>query len=174
MSKNQKFLASCIVATLLSGSFFLFQSCQKDENENVDEQTVSSYEKPKQLITNDFAKQLTGNYTASRPAFAKGTNKIDANAVWYSLAELENYINYIKTEGKQKGYNVDGIRLYYGVYPENYIEQKKAGLTTIFLSPTGAKKNAKILQNSHGDIMELLPMNYGGLGNPPKIDYGQN
>ena len=173
--KKHKLLTGLVCATLLTGGILLFQSCQKDDASESNVQ--SAYPEPKQLITTDFAKELTGTYSASRATNAKGTNKIDANAVWYSIAELESYINYIKTEGKQKGYDVDGIRLYYGVYPNSYSDSKKAGLTTVFLSPTGKKKdsqNLKFIEESHADITALQPMNYGGMGHPPKIEYPSN
>ena len=137
--------------------------------------------KPSQLITKEFAKQLNVNYNNRRASLtAKKAQKEDANAIWYSLEELENYIHYIKTNGAKDGYNVDGIRFYFGVYPEDEKHGEKAGLTTLFLVPTGKKieqNTAKIQtfaltqEPLSSDIQSLEPMNYGNIGRPPSLTY---
>jgi len=138
--------------------------------------------KPNQLITKEFAKQLNINYNAKRASSltGKAAKKEDANAIWYSLEELENYIHYIKTNGAKDGYNVDGIRFYFGVYPDDEQHGEKAGLTTLFLVPTGKKiedNTAKIQsfaltkEASSSDIQSLSPMNYGNIGRPPSLLY---
>ncbi|MBB4803803.1 hypothetical protein HNP37_003883 [Flavobacterium nitrogenifigens] len=137
--------------------------------------------KPSQLITKEFAKQLNVNYNNRRASLtAKKAQKEDANAIWYSLEELENYIHYIKTNGAKDGYNVDGIRFYFGVYPEDEKHGEKAGLTTLFLVPTGKKieqNTAKIQSFAltqeplSSDIQSLEPMNYGNIGRPPSLTY---
>ncbi|GAA6773274.1 hypothetical protein [Flavobacterium sp. CGRL2] len=57
---------------------------------------------------------------------------------------------------------------------------KKAGLTTLFLVPTGKKienNTAKIQsfalvqEASSSDIQSLEPMNYGNIGRPPSLLY---
>ncbi|WP_235270872.1 MULTISPECIES: hypothetical protein [unclassified Flavobacterium] len=142
-----------------------------------------SYSKPKQLITNSFAKELNNNHTEAI-ATANKNAKDDANAFWYSLEELENYINHIKTEGIEKGYKIDGIRFYIGKYPNKEEYKEKAGMTTIFLSPTGYKTEAQkssLLSYSSkeelgqsSDVDEISPLNYGSMGNPPKMSYPSN
>lgn len=135
--------------------------------------------KPSQLITKEFARQLNVNYNNKRASLsAKREQKEDANAIWYSLEELENYIHYIKTNGAKEGYNVDGIRFYFGVYPDDEKHGEKAGLTTLFLVPTGkkAKDNSQIqgfamMQEASVDIQSLEPMNYGNIGRPPSLLY---
>jgi hypothetical protein len=137
---------------------------------------------PIQFISHEKAKELNQNFNTQRSPLhktAKGSD--DANAIWYSLESLESYIDYIKTEGEQKGYQVDGIRFYFGVYSDTEIVGK-AGHTTLFLSPTGKPKERELLSlpdtirpNSKisRDITELRPMNFGGMGNPPKMEYGK-
>jgi hypothetical protein len=142
-------------------------------------------EKPSQLITKEFAKQLNLNYTNKKAKLtAKSSDKEDANAIWYSLEALESYINYIKTHGAESGYEVDGIRFYFGVYPDDEKHGEKAGLTTLFLSATGKKTNTgsdDSLNQIHGfvaakeaasaDIQSLEPMNYGNIGRQPSLIY---
>ncbi len=142
------------------------------------------YDEPKQLITNEEARELNNNYNRTRHRLISSTiKKEDANAIWYSLEELENYIHYIKKEGKNKGYNVDGIRFYLGAYsndPQKYND--KANMTTIFLTPTGKKvdvQKGSVLnlpammqtQELNPDIEEIQPMNYGNMGPPPRMEY---
>lgn len=138
--------------------------------------------KPSQLITKEFAKQLNINYNSKKAASltTRGAKKEDANAIWYSLEALESYISYIKTNGKKDGYNVDGIRFYFGVYPDDEKHGEKAGLTTLFLVPTGKKieKNntevrgfTMLQETQSSDIQSLEPMNYGNIGRPPSLIY---
>lgn len=139
--------------------------------------------KPSQLITQEFAKQLNVNFNSKREKAgiaAKSKLKQDANAIWYSLEELENYIHYIKVKGAQDGYNVDGIRFYFGVYPEDEKHGEKAGMTTLFLAPTGKKVEnntakiqsfALVQDQESSDIQSVEPMNYGSIGRPPSLLY---
>lgn len=137
--------------------------------------------KPSQLISKEFARQLNVNYNSKKASLtAKKAQKEDANAIWYSLEELENYIHYIKTNGAKDGYNVDGIRFYFGVYPDDEKHGEKAGLTTLFLVPTGKKTEkttakiqtfALVQEESSSDIPSLEPMNYGNIGRPPSLLY---
>ncbi|WP_281233636.1 hypothetical protein [Flavobacterium gelatinilyticum] len=138
--------------------------------------------KPAQLITKEFAKQLNVNYNKKKAASVTGKSKKkeDANAIWYSLEALESYIHYIKTNGAKEGYNVDGIRFYFGTYPEDEAHGEKAGLTTLFLVPTGKKVEsnedqlksfALVEDETPADIQSLSPMNYGNIGRPPSLVY---
>lgn len=138
--------------------------------------------KPSQLITREFAQQLNLNYTNKKQTFlkAQSNEKEDANAIWYSIEELEKYIHYVKTKGTEDGYNVDGIRFYFGVYPDDEKHGEKAGLTTLFLVPTGKKTKtnttkiqsfALVQEEETMDIQSLEPMNYGNIGRPPSLIY---
>ncbi len=76
-------------------TFLIFQSCTD---------VPPKHDAPRQLISNEEAKQLNENYNSTRHRLISSTiEKEDANAIWYSLEELENYIYYIKKEGKNKG-----------------------------------------------------------------------
>jgi hypothetical protein len=128
-----------------------------------------NYQRPKQLISIAKGKELSKNYNLKYASTIASKDKIDdANAVWFSIDELQNYINYIKEEGALKGNVIDGIRFYFGVY-SNTESLDKAGFTTIFLSPTRKLPNSTIVAKDCNDL-ELL--NYGSMGNPPKLEYG--
>nr|WP_294936552.1 hypothetical protein [uncultured Flavobacterium sp.] len=145
--------------------------------ENTDEKKVMV---PTQLISVARGMELSSNYCAQKGTMLKtALGDDDANAVWYSLQELENYIAYIKSEGLNKGYIVDGIRFHLGLYPQEELHGK-AGYTTIFLSPTGIAVGenplASLTSREEGDgsedITEIEPLNFGSMGNPPKVCYG--
>lgn len=138
--------------------------------------------RPTQLITKKFAKELHLNFMKYRARIiAKYINKEDANAAWFSIEELENYIHYIKAKGKKKGYDVNGIRFYFGVYPDEKKYAEKAGLMTVFLTPTGKKIRtattdgvqtfALVRESGIADVQGIEPMNYGSIGNPPSLSY---
>ncbi len=139
-------------------------------------------ERPTQLITRKFAKDLHLNFMKYRASIiAKYIQKEDANAVWFSVEELENYIQYIKEKGERTGYDVNGIRVYFGVYPEQKKYAEKAGLMTVFLQATGKKIRtpktnevqtfALLREESNADISSIEPMNYGSIGRPPSLNY---
>jgi hypothetical protein len=140
-------------------------------------------EQPQQLITSELAKDLNQRYIEERHKLISTTiGKEDATAIWYSINELENYIAYLKAQGLQKGYDVKGIRFYLGVYPQNATYAEKAGLTTIFLAPTGNKivqkggftsfTQKQTARQNEVDIVDIAPLNFGTMGNPPKVEYG--
>lgn len=138
--------------------------------------------RPTQLITKKFAKELHLNFMKYRARIiAKYINKEDANAVWFSVEELEKYIHYIKAKGERTGYNVSGVRFYFGVYPDEKKYAEKAGLMTVFLTATGKKIKtatkgsvqtfALVLENDDADIASIEPMNYGSIGRPPSLSF---
>lgn len=162
-------------------TFFVLSSCNEKK----------VYEDPKQLITRDLAVEFNSNYNLKMDKILNDSSEFaHANAVWYSIEELENYINYVKTEGSKKGYNVNGIRMYLGVYPNRKEYGKKKGMTTIFLTPTGNKIQADkgslltitsttqaqrtASTDDEDDIDELNPLNFGSMGTPPKMVYPSN
>ena len=134
--------------------------------------------KPTQLISFEKGKELNKNYNEKRSAMLmERMGMEDANAFWFSIEELERYITYVKETGEAKGYTVDGIRVYLGVYSSE--EAKNADYTTVFLAPTVAKGAAQIQRDgtipaplNPIDITEIEPLNYGSMGNPPKLNYG--
>jgi hypothetical protein len=163
--------------TAIITSFFLLTSCV-DKKQNVERA------KPKQLIPKELAKELNSNYIKERSELiTKALGIEDANAAWYSIEELENYLSYAKAEGERQGIKVNGIRFYLGVYPKDTTKYKeKAGLTTIFLTPTMSRdKNRPNIQKFVGaalaaepnvDVTSVDSENYGGMGNPPIVEYG--
>ncbi|MEE9349704.1 MAG: hypothetical protein V3U80_06625 [Flavobacteriaceae bacterium] len=115
---------------------------------------------PAKLITVKQADDLTKNFNARYNAMSFTLGKNDNRSSWYSIAELEEYIAYIKSEGASKNLNVDGIRFYFGAYGEN-----DGSYSTMFLVPTVAS------ETDSKDTKKIQPLNYGALGQPPSKTY---
>jgi hypothetical protein len=63
--------------------------------------------------------------------------KADSLSAWYSIEEMENFIALAKSKGG------DGIRFYYGAFPENYAPRPEyAGRQTMIKVATRSKKAA--------------------------------
>lgn len=136
---------------------------------------VENHEQPTQLISSEMASLLNKNYIEKRSVIIDSIYSMkDANAIWYSLEELENYIAYAKKASKEKGVEIDGIRIYMGVYPDEEKYLEKAGMTTLFIVPTSDFKVSSggiSLQKSADskDITGIDYLNYGSSGLPPEI-----
>lgn len=135
--------------------------------------------KPTNLITSKEASKLSNDFTTKNNLISKDIGKLNNCSTWYSLTDLEEYIAYIKAEGKAKGYDVDGIRFYLGSYSNNNRNVKKQKQTTVFLSPTGAKigtqRTRAVSQNlSSPDISAIEAFNMGHDGWPPNNVYPNN
>lgn len=130
---------------------------------------------PTQLISHSKAKELSANFVAQKSGkHVTSAGQEDANALWFSLEELEKFIEYIKTEGSNQGFTVDGVRIYLGVYSNNETVGR-AGYTTMFMSATGRKVNSATPMSGGAtsqDLTTVNPLNYGSMGNPPKMQYG--
>lgn len=135
--------------------------------------------KPNNLITKERAIELCKAHDTKHAAISRAINAQDNRSTWYSLEELKEYIAYIEAQGREKGYNVDGIRFYIGSYPENDRASGKSNSTTIFLAPTGSKSTegkamTVSLESSSPDITEIDPFNFGKGGIPPTGVYPNN
>jgi hypothetical protein len=167
---KRNYLTGGLVIAVIVLSILLFRSCDK------------KHEAPTQLITAELAKNLNQNYITLRsPLIEQNINRIDANAAWYSIEELENYLHYAKSEAEKSHKEISGVRFYLGVYPNDPATyQEKAGLTTVFLSPT-VKRDPYVLKpqrfqpavaaEENIDAAGIQPLNYGGMGHPPRITY---
>lgn len=109
-------------------------------------------------------------------AYNNPLDTTDANNVWFSIKELENYIAYAKTNCSKNRQELTGLRLYFGRYPIDSVKyQMKAGKQTIFFSPTGklSVKNGQIDPESEeratndSDLTDLNLLNFGTSGWPP-------
>ena len=92
--------------------------------------------------------------------------KADSLSVWYSVEELEEYLNYVKE------YGADGVRFYFGAYPEDFQKVPEyAGRQTIVMVGTknvnnGDRRANKDLYIGDGKEQKLLAYNIGALCPP--------
>ncbi|MDO6761511.1 hypothetical protein Q4566_14965 [Tamlana sp. 2_MG-2023] len=138
-------------------------SCSQDETVATE---TANYYIPDGVISTDYAKSLNQAWNAKNAAiYSKaGMTKTDENqSFWWSLEDLRNYLAYAEQEAKEKGYQMDGVRVYLAAYPE------KGNENTLFFAPTGYETAAKAsflnfsFQNGGGTI-PIEPLNRGGGG----------
>jgi hypothetical protein len=138
--------------------------------------------KPSGLITPAQAKALDANWTATRKrAVDSAAGRPDNRSSWWSLEDIQNYLAYAENQADSLGYEMNGIRVYLGVYPGN-APNGKADYTTMFIVPTGKKlhsgSNFNLFNFSTlaggGDIPGGDGINDGGNGYPPDASYPQN
>lgn len=125
--------------------------------------------KPKKCISVDEAKELEKVWCDTR---AKDIDKCmkfqDTREFYYTVEELEEYLDYVKRESKKQKITDPGIRIYFGAYPQHTCKHNH-GYSTIFLAPTGSPagslgKGGGSAENNY----DIDPFNRGGGGNPPQ------
>lgn len=131
--------------------------------------------KPKGVITPAEAKKLDQDYNSRHQLISTDiTGTPDNRSCWWSINDMQNYLDMIRTEAPTLGYKLDGVRMYLGAHGEK-------GLTTIFMVPTtsdplksedgGSSKDGDPKPNPPYDIPGGSPMNAGADGNPPSTNY---
>lgn len=125
------------------------------------------FKKPAGLITIQQADSLEEAYKANQHkainAFLSqnGVDVKDNREVWFSLEELENYLEYVKQESSKQDLEDLGIRVYFGAKMNENKEMK----STIFFFPThqsATRAAAARNLNSNG----IQGLNYGSSGDP--------
>ncbi|MBK5193612.1 MAG: hypothetical protein JJE07_10450 [Flavobacteriaceae bacterium] len=126
-------------------------------------------EKPKKCISVEKAKALQIKWKESRAKdidLAQGYQ--DTREFWYSVEELQEYLNYVKERSSEQGVKDPGIRIYFGAYPKSSTRKSYA---TVFLAPTkersapieGEDETSINLDNNY----EIDPLNESSGGMPP-------
>jgi hypothetical protein len=99
-------------------------------------------------------------------------SKPDSLSAWYSIEEMENFLNLAKSHGG------DGIKFYYGAFPEDYSPKPEyAGRQTLVLVATkskltdlGVTANKDIYHSKNGVtkiLSGVLPKGCPPVCNPP-------
>jgi hypothetical protein len=126
-------------------------------------------ERPLKCITVEEAKALQKNWKDTRGKEIERAQKYeDTREFWYSIAELEEYIKYVKEKSSEQGINNPGLRIYLGAYPSR---GQKKGLTNIFISPTTDEVAER--SNEEDEVIYLNnysiePLNESQNGWPPR------
>ena len=129
-----------------------------------------SIKKPKKCICKQEAQELQKQWCDTRQnAINSCLGFEDSREFWWSLEELQEYLNYVREESNKQQIINPGIRVYLGAYPEKKCKENK-GMTTIFLAPTGVPRGERgkdgALQPNNYNIESL---NGAGGGSPPHI-----
>ncbi|WP_420573614.1 hypothetical protein [Kordia sp.] len=172
--------------TIENGQFLTFKHIQRfitPKNISVnDENLILS---PNGYITYNEASTLFNKYETKyiQPFAAQVTRDYYTKAVWYSLAEIKEYISYLKKKSDQHQLQITGIDVFFGVYDTNPDLELKSNAQTVFLTASSHKKsiiNTKnttlknLIQNGFSakddvsDESEQFTFNEGELSPPPK------
>lgn len=126
-----------------------------------------------ELVSTQHAEELINNYKKTRWVHSsERIGKKDSLSVWYSVEELEGFLDMIKNAGG------DGIKMHFGVYSDDFQKVPEyAGRQTVVMLGTKAKEeeNGNIvnkniyLQTDKGT--SLLAFNLGCMC-PPKCGLG--
>ena len=95
------------------------------------------------LVNTAHVNNVIRNYKQERWVHnSKRLGKEDSMSVWYSVDELEEFMEKIKEHGG------DGVRLYFGAYDKQYTEKPLyAGRQTVVLVATKEKENESRVTN---------------------------
>ena len=149
------------MASLLT--VFLFSACEK------------IIDPPQQVISIEEANRFEEEFKNTRSAVLDSVLGFqDTRDFWFSLDTIKKYITYVEQQGKLKGKENLGIRIYYAAYPTNG-NYPDPGYATVFLVPTAQEQGLDVqkgfLPISEDDLNQnidgLSPLNYGGGGIPP-------
>lgn len=203
--KNFKF--NLLTLMLLGGILlFSFESCgpkEKDvviakppktitpqEAKELSVNFVKDIKKLKKIADSCIQKHSNPEYDQKRQATAQtmGNELNDkkpkftlSGSSFYTLEEIETYIAYAKQEAASQGYTMDGLRFYFGIFPNDSVKyKKKSGMMSMFISPTGTKNvsegsmfSASMFSSHSPDIDSIDPLEYGSQGDPPEETYPQ-
>jgi hypothetical protein len=95
------------------------------------------------FVDTEHVDSVIRNYKQDRWAHnSKRIGKEDSLSVWYSLEELEEFL------AKSKEQGADGIRLYFGVYPDDFKERPVcAGRQSVVFVATRQKEKDNVVSN---------------------------
>lgn len=123
---------------------------------------------PQKCIPVEEARELQNNWKKSRgKAIEAGQGYEDTREFWYSLDELQEYLDYVREKSKEQGVKNPGIRFYLSAYSKL---PKKKSFTTIFLAPTRENEDEVEVEEVNENNYEIAPLNTVAGGWPPK-DY---
>ena len=123
-------------------------------------------------VSKNEVNALTSAYKQERWASnSDNLGKMDSLSVWFTVEELEGFLEKVKANGG------NGVRMHFGVFPQDYQKPEVAGMQTVVLvanrSKDGSLENAKELMINKEGRPEILaidgpvlcpPWCGGGLG----------
>ncbi len=132
-----------LILGFLVGAVLTYYFCPRPEGQ----EPITKIVKPKGVISVEQATILSDNWTRYRKAAvdsaaqAQGREQDDRSVFW-SLEDVQQYLEYAKHYSDSLGYRMTGIQVYLGVYGKE-AGPEKSNLTTMFMAPTGVKYDSK-------------------------------
>jgi len=119
------------------------------------------------LVGSEHVEMVTSNYKKERWIHnSERIGKSDSLSVWFSVEDLEEYIEQIKHNG------ADGVKFYFGSYPENFeAKPEYSGRQTIVMVATKSKEtengivNKDLYINKNGNLT-VMGLNMGSICPP--------
>ncbi|WP_299607167.1 hypothetical protein [uncultured Aquimarina sp.] len=125
-------------------------------------------QRPKKCIKVEEARELHDNWCKKR---GKGLQKSlgfeDAREFHWTVAEIEEYLAYVKQESAEQGIKNPGIRVYMGSYSQSKCKMGR-GYSTLFFAPTGSRPGAGKDGGDDENNYDIDAFNSGSSGIPPK------
>jgi hypothetical protein len=121
-------------------------------------------------VSKDEMNVMTSAYKQDRwAANTEVLGRADSLSIWYTVEELENFLENVKANGG------NGVRIHFGVYPEGYRKPELVGMQTVVLvanrSKDGSLENAKELMVNTNGRPEILALD-GPIPCPPYCGLG--
>lgn len=161
-----------LILGLIIGAAAMYYYCSMEQ---ADDESMSPTA-PKGLIKPAEIKTMTEaynpRYDTITSVFFRGIDGGDNRSSWYSLEDLQSYLDYAENEAGELKYTMDGVRLYLGV---KAAEGGNPGYTTLLFVPTGYPNTSKgsmfNFRQGGGDIPGGSGLDHGGNGIPPSGNY---
>lgn len=131
--------------------------------------------RPQKCISVEKARKLQDDWKESRgKEIENGQGYEDTREFWYSVDELQEYLDYVREKSEEQGVKKPGIRIYFAAYPKS---NEKKSYSTVFLAPTKEKTSTQAFSMSADSIenpeddnennYDIDPINDGAGGIPP-------
>ncbi len=112
---------------------------------------------PAKCVTESVARQLQDNWKSTRAVeIERAMGAVDTREVFFTVAELEEYLEHVKSESVKQGILAAGVRIYFGAYDNDLTDK-----ATVFLAPTIG--NTQAAANNYN----IQPLNQSTGGIPP-------
>jgi len=116
-------------------------------------------------VSKSQVNELTSAYKQQRWVDnSEKLGKADSLSVWFTVDELENFLERVKAGGG------NGVRIHFGVFPQDYRKPEVAGMQTVVMvanrSKDGSLENAKELFVDNNGKPEIVALD-GPIMCPP-------
>lgn len=103
---------------------------------------------PSKCIPVAQAQDLRNKWLNTRqPAINAALGYVDQNALFFSVDELQEFLDYVRSESTRQNIAKPGVRIFFGAY-----SGEESNLATVFLAPTDGPT---ITSNNNYNIMPL-------------------